>query len=143
MEYCDIDLEKLMKIKKQKKENFQKDEIFDILTQLNNSFRIMVANNIVHRDISLKNVLIKFENKEKTKYTVKLSDFGISKQLINLTQKSTKNKTGTFNFMAPEITEKGKFNIECDLWSIGVLIYVLCFDKNPYSGNNPDAIKSN
>ena len=140
MEYCDIDLEKLKVIKKKRNENFGKDEICNILKQLNNSFKIMVENRIVHRDISLRNVLIKFENEEKTKYTVKLSDYGISKQLINLTKKSTKNRAGTFNFMAPEITEKGKFNLECDLWSIGVLIYILLFNENPYSGNNPNAI---
>ena len=141
MEYCNIDLDKWMKLKQKNNEIIGIEEIYKILIQLNNSFRIMVANGIVHRDIKLENILIKYENeKDEANYIFKLSDYGISKQLINLKKKTTKNKAGTPNFMAPEITEIGKFDIESDLWSIGVLIYVLFFKKEPYKGNNSGAV---
>ena len=140
MELCDCNLEELKNIKEKNNEHFNSDEIYNILSQLNNSFKIMVDNQIVHRDLSLKNILIKYENKEKTKYTVKLSDYGISKQLAKLTLKTTKNRAGLYNFMAPEINLIGKFDLKADLWSLGIIIYILYFNKNPFTGESTSAI---
>ena len=52
MELCDTNLSKLLtdKIIKDKK-GFNEEEIFEILIQLNNTFKIMIANNIIHRDL--------------------------------------------------------------------------------------------
>ena len=58
----------LTKLLSTKKEGFSIEEIKDILGQLNNTFRILVENRIIHREIKLENILIKYENKEKTKY---------------------------------------------------------------------------
>ena len=137
MKLCDDSLEDLNDKKQNKNEHFSVDEIYNILIQLNNSFKIMVEKNIVHRDHSLGNILIKYNIKEETKYTVKLSDYGISKQLTNKILKTTKQKSGK---MAPEIIEVGKFSLESDLWSLGIVIYILYFNKNPYSGQTTDSI---
>ena len=138
MELCDGNLFQLL-TKKKKDEGFNKDEIYDILNQLNNTFKIMYENKLVHRDIKLQNILFKYENKEKTKYIFKLADFGISKHLLSLTQKLS-TKIGTFNMMAPEILEGRPYNEKCDLWSLGIIIYLLYFHKYPYNGNNELAI---
>jgi serine/threonine-protein kinase ULK/ATG1 len=37
--------------------------------------------------------------------------------------------------MAPEILEEKPYDNKCDLWSLGVIIYQLCFKQYPYSGN--------
>ena len=80
MELCDDTLfHELAKTKN----GFNSKEIREILLQLNNVFRIMNENNIVHRDIKLQNILIKYLNKEKTKFKVLLSDYGVSNQLSN------------------------------------------------------------
>ena len=139
MELCDMNLGELIKINKSKNKYFSIEEIYNFLIQLNNSFKIMVAKKIVHRDISLGNILLKY-NKEKTKYTVKLSDYGISKQLSNKIIKTTEYKSGTYTTRAPEITEYGKFSLESDLWSLGIIIYTLYFNKSPYSGENSESI---
>ena len=47
----------------------------------------MNENNIVHRDIKLHNILVKYVNKEKTKFKVLLSDYGVSNQLSSITKK--------------------------------------------------------
>ena len=60
--------------------------------------------NIIHRDLKLKNFLIKYTNKEKTKYIVKLSDFGIGKFLNKDNYKFNWNKP--FETVAPEISIK-------------------------------------
>ena len=76
MELCDNDLSKLLLEKK--KDKFNKEEILDIMSQLNNTFKIMKENNILHRDLKLENILIKNNN------IMKISDYGISKRLISL-----------------------------------------------------------
>ena len=59
----------------------------------------MVDNKIIHRDIKLENILVKKENSD---IIVKLTDYGISKQLITISQKCQTN-AGTTLTMAPEI----------------------------------------
>ena len=46
-------------------------KIFEILSLLNNSFKIMSNNKLVHRALNLDNILIKYVDNEKSKYTVK------------------------------------------------------------------------
>ena len=42
--------------------------------------------------------------------------------------------------MAPEILEGEKYNQECDLWSLGIIIYVLYFKQYPYNAETAVAI---
>ena len=48
------------------------------MSQLNETLKIMVKNNIVYRDLKLENILIKYENNDKNKFIVKLTDYGIT-----------------------------------------------------------------
>ena len=97
---------------------------------------MMVAKKLIHRDLKLDNILIKYENKEKTKFTFKLTDYGTSKKMLTLTQKF-RTKVGTSYFMAPEVLNSNPvYNLECDLWSLGIIIYILAFKKYPYSGSS-------
>ena len=112
---------------------FNEKEIRDILLQLNNAFRKLNENNIAHRDIKLHNILVKYLNKEKTKFKVLLSDYGVSNQLNNITQKY-QTFAGTKIIMAPEILKGEEYNNKCDLWSLGIIIYQLYTKKIPYNG---------
>ena len=134
LELCD---ESLTKYLIRKKECFNIKEISEILSQLNKTFKIMQEKKIVHRDLKPDNILIKFENK---KIIVKLCDYGISK-IGNFTRLNT--HTGTTYYMAPEImelTEENNYNYKCDLWSLGIIIYELCFKEKPYKGITEHAI---
>ena len=140
MELCDTNLQHILsnKIKKEKK-GFKYEEIYDIIKQLNKTFRIMKDNNIIHRDLKLENILIKYIDKEKKKYKIKLSDYGSSKRLISLSR-SCNSHSGTLAYMAPEILKGEKYNYKCDLWSIGIIIYRLIYGESPYLGANEAAL---
>ena len=137
MELCDENLLSLI----QKKNKFEKEEIYYILIQLNNIFKIMEEKKIIHRDLKPENILIKYINKEKTKYIIKLSDYCVSKKITNLQQKC-KTIIGTILTMAPEILNENEYNYKCDLWSLGVIIYLLVFGEYPYKGETTFAIKN-
>ena len=138
MELCDGDLFELLSNKKDN-QGFNIDEIYDILNQLNNTFKKMDENKLVHRDLKLPNILFKYINKEKNYYIVKLSDYGISKVLFTLTKKLS-TQIGTSNMMAPEILKGNHYDAKCDLWSLGIIIYLLYFHKYPYNGESEFAI---
>ena len=136
MELCDNTLFKELA---KTKNGFNSEKIKEILVQLNNVFRKMNENKIVHRDIKLHNILVKYLNKEKTKFKVLLSDYGVSNQLNSMTQKY-RTHVGTQIIMAPEILSGKEYNSKCDLWSLGVNIYQLCTKKPPYNGRSENLI---
>ena len=138
MELCDNNLSNILR---NKKEGFNIKEIYEIMYQLNKTFKIMRENRIVHRDIKLDN-LIKYEKNNILNFICKLTDFGISKKMNDFT--ICKTYAGTAITMAPEILKNEGVNKEydekCDLWSIGVIIYELYFKKPPFNGNNETLI---
>ena len=97
MELCDTDL--LIYLNK-RKSGFTVDEVRYTFRQLNNVFKIMNKNNIVHRDLKLGNIMLKYTDESKTKFIPKLSDYGFSKDLNN---NYTATHLGTPATMAPEI----------------------------------------
>ena len=107
LELCDTNLNKFKKDK-----SFNSKQIYEILTQLNNTFKIMRKNEIVHRDLKPDNILIKKEKDDS--YIIKLCDYGISK--IGSLSK-LKTHIGTMQYMA-----------------LGIIIYELFFKVKPYSG---------
>ena len=131
MELCDDSLQSILN---KKINGFNNEEIYDIITQLNNTFKIMNKNHIIHRDLKLDIILIKYIDNTKTKFIVKLTDYGISKQLISLS-KFCNIHAGTLLTMAPEIINDEEYNDKCDLWSLGVIIYQMCFKQYPYNSN--------
>ena len=135
MELCDGDLDHELR---KRPEGFNTDEVRYIISQLNNAFKKMVQNNIIHRDLKLGNILIKYTDETKTKFVPKLSDYGFSKELSDKSG-ITKTSLGTPSTMAPEVI-KGKYNNKVDLWSIGVLMYQLHFNELPYKGRDHNKI---
>ena len=115
MELCD---DNLMNFLINRKDPFNSNEIYYILNQL-----------------KLENILVKYENKEKTKFTLKLSDYEVTKKIKTFTEKCT-SRVGTLKYMAPEILQGKKYGRECDLWSLGILIYTLFFKEFPFDGDN-------
>lgn len=61
---------------------------------------------------------------------IKLIDFGLSKQVRN---KKMKTIVGTPYYIAPEVLQ-GKYGLKCDIWSLGVILYILLSGYLPFSG---------
>ena len=134
-ELCDGDLyTELMK----RPNGFSTEEVRRIMIQLNDAFAQMQKHKIVHRDLKVQNVFIKYTTRPE--FDVKLGDYGFSKELSD---DITATKLGTPITMAPEILMNRAYTSKVDLWSIGVLIYHLLFKDLPFKGRNEVMILQN
>ena len=139
MELCDEDLEKYVNKHKQ---NIPEYKLKHIMSGLNNVFEIMNIKNIVHRDLKLKNIMIKYinnnnDNNNELNFIPKLCDFGFSKVLD---EDITKTKLGTPSTMAPEIMMNKNYTNKCDIWSLGVIMYQILFKNLPFKARNEQEI---
>ena len=134
-ELCDGDLyTELMK----RQNGFSTEEVRRIMIQLNDAFAQMQKHKIVHRDLKVQNVFIKYT--KRPEFDVKLGDYGFSKELSD---DITATKLGTPITMAPEILMNRAYTSKADLWSIGVIIYHLLFKDLPFKGRNEGMILQN
>ena len=103
-------------------------QLFDAVNYLHNQVKIC------HRDLKLENIIFEDE----THQTIKLIDFGLSKP-INKNQLFI-DKVGTVYYIAPEILKTGKYDYKCDIWSLGVILYILIFNTPPFYSQSDNEI---
>ncbi len=121
LEYCNEgDLQQELKAKGK----FSEEDSVEYLCQILNAFKTLVANNIMHRDFKLPNIL-------KHNGIIKIADFGFSKMLGD--DQYTSTMLGSPLNMAPEILGGKEYTNKADIWSIGVCFYEMLFGKNPYT----------
>jgi len=118
---------------------FKKEEkVVSIMRQIVSAIAYLHHNGIVHRDIELSNIM--FEDKSPDA-SIKLIDFGCATKLERPKDrpgafKYLQEKTGSIHTMAPEVIE-GRYGPKCDVWSIGVVAYMLLNDgEKPFKGNS-------
>ena len=86
------------------------------------------SKHICHRDIKPENIMM---SKENDLASIKIIDFGLSAQHFNYL--SQNDYCGTFIYMAPEQIEKKLYYYSVDIWSIGILMYMLLNNgKHPF-----------
>lgn len=89
---------------------------------------------IMHRDIKLENFL--FQTKEMSSGLC-LIDFGLSKHYCAF--ETMHQVVGSAYYTAPEVL-RGSYDYRCDIWSLGVVAYMLLTGSPPFNGSNSDAI---
>jgi len=89
--------------------------------------------NIVHRDLKPTNLLLKDPN---DLTDVKLADFGLSKLLSDDILMHT--ACGTPIYVAPEVLNGEGYDKEVDLWSVGVIMYILLCGFPPFFDDTND-----
>ena len=130
MEKCDMNLKEFII---QKKNALSCKEIKDKFLALNKLFKIIQKEKIIHRDLKLENLLIKY-NKEKTDYLIKLGDYGLGK-FKGKSNGIFSGLKGTPDTVAPEIIlEKvNKYESSVDIFSLGIILYQLSHNlKHPF-----------
>jgi len=89
---------------------------------------------IVHRDVSLSNVLVSFSG------GVKLTDFGIAKMSAHTSTTAAGTLKGKFGYMSPEQSVGDIIDARSDVFALGVVLYELTTGRRTFPGENAFAI---
>lgn len=102
--------------------SFSTSDLLDWSKQIADGMHFLAINKIIHRDLAARNILLCED------YTVKISDFGLAKDVEtygnNEYYKKSKKRL-PFRWMAPEtLTKKSKFSSASDVWSFGMIDFI-------------------
>ena len=110
---------------------FQEIQASYIMHQLFSVVNYCHKMKIIHRDLKPENILI---NKHNNGFPqIKVCDFGTS--LMFNRGEVQDELVGSIYYIAPEVLKK-KYNSKCDLWSCGVIMYILLTGVPPFGGSN-------
>ena len=110
---------------------FSWDETIELGKQICNALQHAHDNGVVHRDIKLSNLMVTKQG------VLKLTDFGIAKDLDGTLLTGANCAIGTAAYMSPEQCRgESKITGKSDLYSLGVVLFELLTGKRPFRGNN-------
>jgi calcium-dependent protein kinase len=90
----------------------------------------------VHRDLKPENFL--YSNNEENS-DLKIIDFGLSKILAGGKLQRMKSRAGTPYYISPEVLA-GNYDVSCDMWSAGCILYILLCGYPPFYGDDNQEI---
>ncbi|KAK8390013.1 hypothetical protein O3P69_012905 [Scylla paramamosain] len=111
-------------------ESLGEEAVRRYMTNILSALRFLHAHNIAHLDLKPQNLLLTGQHPGSE---VKLCDFGISR--IILSDIEVREVLGTPDYVAPEILQYEPISLATDMWSVGVLAYVLLTGHSPFGGN--------
>ena len=121
-----------------KQEKISEEQASIILRRLLSAVEYLHSKQICHRDIKPANIMLSRENDLDS---IKIIDFGLSTQ--NFDNLINNDYCGTYIYMAPELIEKKLYFNSVDIWSIGILMFILLNKgKHPFytKGDNRSEI---
>mmetsp|Transcript_70118 Transcript_70118/g.110725 ORF Transcript_70118/g.110725 Transcript_70118/m.110725 type:complete len:424 (-) Transcript_70118:37-1308(-) len=129
MERCCGDFYQHLDNSQELNEQFLRKVFLDMVTGI----RQLHMRHMVHRDIKPTNFMIAADQNK----TVKLGDFGLAARLPSI--RKVHGTCGTAPFMCPEMLEHDECDEKADVWSLGVIAYVLLFGSFPYTPKTPNS----
>jgi len=114
------------------KGNYSEKDAVKIVRQMTQGVQYLHARGIAHRDLKPENLLCAMDNRDEFKpFRVVIADFGLSKAFDD--GNPLKTSCGTPDYVAPEvITAEGEYDASVDMWSCGVITYVLLCGFSPF-----------
>lgn len=107
--------------------SYSENDAANLIRQVLEGIDYMHRHGVVHRDLKPENLLCASAN------VIKIADFGLSKDVES---GNLQTSCGTPSYVAPEVLLGGQYDNEVDIWSIGVITYVLLCGFTPFYGDN-------
>jgi serine/threonine-protein kinase len=105
------------------------EKCLDILRQIAEALEYAHKQNIIHRDLKPANILLTEDGR------TKITDFGIAKILALEGAKRTSSIMGTPSYMSPEQLTGGDIDARSDIFSLGILAYLMLTGVKPFPGD--------
>jgi len=118
-----------------KLQKFSEGDAAEVTHQMLLAVNYIHSHGIVHRDIKLENFLYDKPNSNH----LKLIDFGFGKVWDPSTKMCA--ACGTLSYIAPEVLD-GAYTNKCDMWGLGVVVFILLSGYMPFHGNERAQIKN-
>eukprot|EP01053_Blabericola_migrator_P011547 Blabericola_migrator_1__11546@NODE_68_length_15625_cov_137_110426_g61_i0_p4_GENE_NODE_68_length_15625_cov_137_110426_g61_i0NODE_68_length_15625_cov_137_110426_g61_i0_p4_ORF_typecomplete_len563_score127_98Pkinase/PF00069_25/5_1e83Pkinase_Tyr/PF07714_17/8_7e53EFhand_7/PF13499_6/7_6e03EFhand_7/PF13499_6/3_8e12EFhand_7/PF13499_6/7_1e16EFhand_1/PF00036_32/0_0015EFhand_1/PF00036_32/0_00016EFhand_1/PF00036_32/1_1e05EFhand_1/PF00036_32/8_5e08EFhand_6/PF13405_6/0_00032EFhand_6/PF13405_6/3_9EFhand_6/PF134 len=116
------------------RQKFSESDAASIMKQVLSGVTYLHKHHIVHRDLKPENLLLESKAKDAM---IKIVDFGLSSYFDP--SKKLKDRLGTAYYIAPEVLRK-KYDEKCDVWSCGVILYILLCGYPPFGGASDQEI---
>jgi calcium-dependent protein kinase len=111
-----------------KKRRFSEEEAASTTLQMLRAVNYLHERGVVHRDLKLENFL--YEKKDSS--AIKLIDFGLS-GFWDKSSSPLSDRVGTVSYAAPEVFDGIGYTSQCDLWSLGVIVFILLSGYQPFA----------
>ncbi|XP_046760593.1 death-associated protein kinase 3 isoform X2 [Gallus gallus] len=121
------------------KESLTEEEATQFLKQILDGVHYLHSKRIAHFDLKPENIMLLDKNVPNPR--IKLIDFGIAHKIE--AGNEFKNIFGTPEFVAPEIVNYEPLGLEADMWSIGVITYILLSGASPFLGETKQETLTN
>ncbi|XP_062898425.1 serine/threonine-protein kinase 17A [Mobula hypostoma] len=115
----------------EREEAFKEKDVKRLMRQILEGVAFLHRNNIVHLDLKPQNILL---TSESPLGDIKIVDFGLSRRINN--NEELREIMGTPEYVAPEILNYEPISTATDMWSIGVLAYVMLTGISPFLGDD-------
>jgi len=110
---------------------YNEKEARDVCKILFEAIGFCHSKSVAHRDLKPESLLLK---SDKNDSDVKIAGFGFAKKV--LTPNLLTTQCGTPGYVAPEILEGIAYGTKCDMWSLGVIIYIILGGYPPFNEQN-------
>lgn len=101
--------------------------------QIASSVAYLHSQNVAHRDIKPENILLSDDTDDAT---IKLADFGFARRGPRGRPMVLRDVCGTPSYVSPEVLKGGGHGVACDVWSLGVVLYILLCGYFPFSAKD-------
>eukprot|EP01095_Lingulamoeba_sp_RSL-Kostka_P014432 TRINITY_DN62_c0_g1_i2.p1 TRINITY_DN62_c0_g1~~TRINITY_DN62_c0_g1_i2.p1 ORF type:complete len:337 (-),score=134.15 TRINITY_DN62_c0_g1_i2:105-1115(-) len=116
------------------KGQYSEQDAANIVRQIVSAVDYLHANGIAHRDLKPENLLSAGDEEEEK---IKIADFGFSK---NFGEEKLMTSCGSPGYVAPEVLTCESYDKGVDMWSVGVIIYILLCGYPPFYADNAPAL---
>ncbi|KAL0968911.1 hypothetical protein UPYG_G00273570 [Umbra pygmaea] len=122
-----------------RKESLSEEEATQFIKQILQGVHYLHSRKIAHFDLKPENVMLLDKNVALPR--IKIIDFGLAHKMDQVGE--FKNIFGTPEFVAPEVVNYEPLGLEADMWSIGVITYILLSGASPFLGDSKQETLAN
>lgn len=112
-----------------KKRRYTEKDAVEVVRQILSAVAYCHRNGVCHRDLKLENFCLEDDSENAR---IKMIDFGLAHSIDEVPMTDS---CGTLYYAAPEVL-RGNYTERCDMWSLGILTYILLDGRAPFMGRN-------